>query len=90
MTSEADKAQEVLVRLSKGENFSQLAAQYSLQPFNLNGGYIGLFAPNELLPEIAEAVVPLAPLTFSPVIKTSSGFHIFQKFLVYDILLKTK
>ena len=76
-------------QLKESGDFSQLATEFSTQPFNLNGGYIGPFSPSELLPEIAEKIIPLDPLTFSQVLKTSSGFHIFQKFMVYDDLLKS-
>ncbi len=88
VSSSAEEAEYVLGRLREGEDFSQLAAQFSLQPFNLNGGYIGPFAPNELMEEIAAVVVPLTPLAFSPLIATSTGFHIFQKFMVDADLLE--
>ena len=88
VTTTDDNAKHVLGRLREAEDFSQLASEFSLQPFNLNGGYIGSFAPDEMMPEIAEKIVPLPPLAFSPVLETSSGFQIFQKFMVYDDLLK--
>lgn len=89
VTPSVDKAEYVLGRLKEAGDFSQLAAEFSLPPFNLNGGYIGPFSPYELMPEIAEKLIPLDPLTFSQVLETSSGFHIFQKFMVYDDLLKS-
>jgi TPR repeat protein/Flp pilus assembly protein TadD len=82
VTSTAAEAEIVLRKLHEGEDFIQLAAQFSSQTFNLNGGYLGPFDPNELQPGIAEVVAPLPLLAFSPVIDTSTGFHIFQKFLV--------
>jgi parvulin-like peptidyl-prolyl isomerase len=88
VTTTDDNAKHVLGLLHEAENFSQLASEFSLQPFNLNGGYVGPFVPDELMPKIAEKIVHLAPLTFSPVLETSTGFHIFQKFMVYDNLLK--
>ena len=90
VTSSADEAEHVLGRLREGEDFNQLAAQFSLQPFNLNGGYIGPFAPNELMEEIAAVVVPLTPLAFSPVLETSTESHIFQKFMVDVDLLESQ
>jgi parvulin-like peptidyl-prolyl isomerase len=88
VTPGADIAKHVLGRLREAEDFSKLASEFSPSPFNLNGGYIGPFSPNKLMPGIAEKIVPLAPLSFSPVLETSSGFHIFQKFMVYNDLLK--
>ena len=87
VTESEDKTREVLGLLREGQDFSQLAEKFSSQPFHLNGGYVGLYVPEELMPEIAEVVEPLPPFTFSPVIATDSGFHIFQKFFVFDDLL---
>ena len=53
----------------------------------MNGGYIGPFSPDELMVEIADTIVPLASLAYSPILETSTGFHIFQKFTVFDELL---
>ena len=64
-----------------------MAESFSILPFHLNGGYVGLFVIEELKPEIAAAVEPSPPFTYSPVITTDSGFHIFQKFRVFDDLL---
>jgi len=82
VTANAEEAELILGRLQNGDDFVQLASQFSLPPYNLNGGYVGPFAPDELQPAISEIVKPLAPLAFSPVIETSNGFHIFQKFKV--------
>jgi parvulin-like peptidyl-prolyl isomerase len=87
VTSSHEQAQEVLGLLREGQDFNQLAERYSILPFHLNGGYVGLYVTEELMPEIAEIVEPLPPFTYSPVITTDSGFHIFQKFLVFDDLL---
>ena len=90
VTSTAEEAELVLKRLRGGEDFNQLASQYSLQPFNVNGGNLGPYDPNELMPVISEVVVPLTPLAFSPVIETSTGFHIFQKIMVDANLLASQ
>jgi len=87
VTSSHEQAQEVLGLLREGQDFNQLAERFSILPFHLNGGYVGLFVIEELMPEIAAVVEPLPPFTYSPVITTDSGFHIFQKFLVFDDLL---
>jgi len=90
VTSTFDEAEYALGRLREGEDFIQLAAQLSLSPFNLNGGYVGPFDPNELMPQIAETIAALPPLVYSEVVQTSSGFHIFQKFTVDAELLESK
>ncbi len=90
VTSTHDEAEYALGKLREGEDFIQIAAQFSLPPYNLNGGYIGPFTPNELSPEITDAVVELPPLVFSQVVETSAGFHIFQKFKVDEELLESR
>jgi tetratricopeptide (TPR) repeat protein len=90
VTSTAEEAELVLKRLHEGEDFIQLAEQFSLQPFNLNGGYLGPYDPNDLKPEISKVIVPLNPFTFSPVIATSNGYHIFQKFMFDANLLASR
>ncbi len=87
VTSEADKANLALGKLREAEDFNKLASELSLQPYNMNGGYIGPFSPDSLMLEIAEKIVPLAPFAYSSVLETSSGFHVFQKFTVFDDLL---
>ena len=82
VTANAEEAELILGRLHNGDDFVRLASQFSLPPYNLNGGYVGPFAPGELQPAISEIVAPLAPLALSPVIETSTGYHIFQKFKV--------
>jgi TPR repeat protein len=87
VTSSEEEAQKVLGLLREGKDFSQLAEKFSIQPFNLNGGYIGPFVTGELMQEIATVVELLPPFTYSPVIATDNGFHVFQRFLVFNNLL---
>ena len=90
VTSSEARAQEALGLLKKGRDFSLLAEKFSFPPFHLNGGYIGPYVPDELMPEIVEAVEPLPPFAYSPVIVTDSGSHIFQKFFIFNDLLASR
>lgn len=70
------KADQVLERLNKGEDFAQLAASYSDAPDGLQGGSLG-WRPRERLPVIfAEIVGKLKAGEVSPVLRSSNGFHI--------------
>lgn len=72
------KADQILERLRKGEDFSQLAAAYSDAPDALQGGNLGA-RPLDRVPALfAEAVAKLQPGEISPVLKSANGFHIVK------------
>ncbi len=65
-------------RLLAGESFELLAAQYSQGPGADSGGDVGFIEKGVVLPEIEEAAFGLRIDQISPVIESSSGFHIIQ------------
>ncbi len=72
------KADQVIERLRKGEDFSQLAAAYSDAPDALQGGNLSP-RPIDRLPGLfAEAVARLRPGEVSPILKSPNGFHIVK------------
>ena len=72
------KAKDIVARLQKGEDFSQLAAAYSDAPDALQGGNLGR-RPLDRLPGIfAEVVVKLNPGEVGPVLRSSNGFHLMK------------
>lgn len=72
------QAENVLVRLRKGEDFRQLAASVSTGQQALEGGDLG-WRDAEQLPTIFTNVVPkLRPGQFSELIRSPSGFHIVK------------
>jgi tetratricopeptide (TPR) repeat protein len=72
------KAQEVLERLKKGEKFSSVALELSLDPNASNGGYVGEVDLASLRPELREAVKSLEIGQVSGVVKVSTGFVIVK------------
>ncbi len=72
------KAKQVHKRAIAGEDFGQLAAQFSDDESKSKGGELGYFAPEEVLDEIKAAVAGLKPGEVSNVIQTSHGFHIIK------------
>ena len=72
------KAEQVLDRLRKGEDFAQLAASYSDAPDGLKGGSLGLRPLNRLPAIFADAVVKLKVGQVSPLLRSSNGFHIIK------------
>lgn len=72
------KADQILERAAKGENFSQLAAAYSDAPDGLQGGSLGM-RPLDRLPGIfADAVVKLKVGEVAPLLRSPNGFHIVK------------
>lgn len=72
------KADQVMDRLRRGEDFSQLAASFSDAPDALQGGVLSP-RPIDRLPAIfAEAVGKMRPGDISPILRSANGFHIVK------------
>jgi peptidyl-prolyl cis-trans isomerase SurA len=72
------KAEQVLERLRKGDDFAQLAASYSDAPDALKGGDLG-WRPLERMPAMfAETATRLKAGEVSPVLRSSNGFHLIK------------
>lgn len=72
------KAEQVLERLRKGDDFAQLAASYSDAPDALKGGDLG-WRPLERMPAMfAETASRLKAGEVSPVLRSSNGFHLIK------------
>ena len=72
------KADQVIERLSKGEDFSQLAAAYSDAPDGLKGGSLGVRSLDRLPAIFSEAVLKLKPGQVAPILRSPNGFHIVK------------
>jgi len=74
----AMKAQEVLDRLKKGEDFATLSKQLSIDPSASNGGYLGDVDPASMRPELRTALQSLKPGELSRVVRVPTGFVILK------------
>jgi len=92
------KAQE---ELSGKKDFSAVAAKYSEAESAKNGGDLGWFTADQMIPEIAISLFPMKKGEVSDVIQSPLGFHIVQiedrktedgvdKIRVRQILVRTK
>jgi peptidyl-prolyl cis-trans isomerase SurA len=70
------KAEEAMRRVKSGETFAVVAREMSDGPTAREGGDLGYFKKGLMLPAIEQAAFSLKPGQISPLIKTSSGFHI--------------
>lgn len=74
------EAQAILAALKKGKPFAKLAEEKSQDPGSKNqGGDLGWFDPNSMVPEFAKAVTKLSKgqITQQPV-KTQYGWHVIR------------
>ncbi|MBI2308957.1 MAG: peptidylprolyl isomerase [Rhodocyclales bacterium] len=72
------KADEILQRLAKGEDFSQLAASYSDAPDALQGGNMSPRPVDRLPGLFVEAVAKMKAGEVSPILRSPNGFHIVK------------
>ncbi len=76
------KIQNLLARIRQGEDFAQLAQNYSEDPASAqNGGDLGFIAESALeraSPELRKTVLSIPPGQVSNIIKTSEGFRILK------------
>ena len=72
-------AQKVIERLEKGEKFDVLAKEESMDSSKNNGGDLGWFTPNRMVPEFSGAVMALKPGEFTrKPVQTQYGWHVIQ------------
>src|SRR5260370_2233083 len=72
------KAQQILDRLNKGEDFAGIAKSDSIDPSGPQGGYIGLVEPSTLRPELREALKGIRPGQATSAIGVPSGYVILN------------
>lgn len=73
------EAQDLSQRIQSGEDFAELARQYSQAPNAQDGGDVDFFGPGELLPEFEEAVLQLEVGEVSGAVQIPVGFLIIQR-----------
>jgi len=72
------KAEAVLHRLEKGEDFAELAKQFSEGPSAPRGGDLGLMQRGDLVKEFEEVAFALEPGEISGIVRTQFGLHIIK------------
>lgn len=74
------RAEEVLDKVKKGEDFASLAKEYSEDSSASEGGSLGTFGKGEMVEEFEKAVFALKDGEFTKeLVKTEFGYHIIKK-----------
>src|SRR5262249_47452241 len=78
LVEKEDEAKAILAELKKGADFAQLAKQKSKDPGASDGGDLGYFTKDQMVPEFAAAAFKLDKGQISDPVKTQFGWHIIK------------
>lgn len=72
-------AYNILEKINKGESFSKLAEQFSIDSSRRRGGDLGYFGRGVMVKEFEKAAFSLNKGEVSQPIKTQFGYHIIKR-----------
>lgn len=73
------RAEDVYTRVMGGEDFDELAREFSDDTATAkNGGRLGVLKRGELAPDIEKAILRLSPGEHSPPVRSEVGYHLFE------------
>ena len=73
-----EEALAVIERLNAGEDFIELAKEVSTGPSGKEGGDLGYFVKDRMVPEFSEAAFALEPGAVSAPVKSDFGWHVIK------------
>jgi peptidyl-prolyl cis-trans isomerase C len=73
-----DEAKAILAELKKGADFAELAKSKSKDPGSADGGDLGYFTKDQMVPEFAEVAFKTAPGQLSDPVKSQFGWHVIK------------
>ena len=73
-----DEAKAVLAELKKGADFAELAKAKSKDPGSADGGDLGYFTKDQMVPEFAEVAFKLDKGELSDPVKSQFGWHVIK------------
>ena len=75
-----DEAKAIITELENGADFAKLAQEKSTGPSGQNGGDLGWFKANDMVPEFSKAAFSLADGSFSKEpVQTQFGWHVILR-----------
>jgi len=75
------KIEDIQIKIEAGDDFADLARQYSEGPSGPNGGDLGYFDRKKMVKPFSDAAFELKPGQVSNIVETRFGFHLIK---VYD------
>ncbi|MCA8931496.1 MAG: peptidylprolyl isomerase [Rhodospirillaceae bacterium] len=79
LVDNAEEAQEIIDQLDAGGDFVELAQEHSIGPSGDNGGDLGYFTRDQVVPEFADVAFELEPGSYTETpVETEFGFHVIQ------------
>ncbi|MDO5041591.1 MAG: peptidylprolyl isomerase [Peptoniphilus sp.] len=78
LVADEETADEVIRKLDEGEQFEDLAMEYSECPSKNNGGNLGIFGHGDMVKPFEDAVFAMNEDEISAPVKTDFGYHIIK------------
>lgn len=78
LVDDEETANKVIEKLDAGEDFAELAAEYSKDSTAETGGELGYFADGEMEEALEDTTFSLEVGTYSKPVKTENGYHIIK------------
>gem|GEM_PF-339993 len=79
LVEKEEEAKDLIQKLEKGADFIELAKEHSTGPSGENGGDLGYFTADQMVPEFSEATFALEKGAISKApVKTQFGWHIIK------------
>jgi peptidyl-prolyl cis-trans isomerase C len=73
-----DEAKAIVEQLKNGADFATLAKEKSKDPGSADGGDLGYFTKDQMVPEFAEVAFKMYPGQLSNPVKTQFGWHVIK------------
>ncbi|MGB3272162.1 MAG: peptidylprolyl isomerase [Xanthobacteraceae bacterium] len=73
-----DEAKAIVAELKKGADFAELAKKKSKDPGASDGGDLGFFTKDQMVPEFSAAAFALEPGKLSDPVKSQFGWHVIK------------
>ena len=75
-----EKIEDIQKKIAAGDDFANLARQYSEGPSSTNGGDLGYFDRKKMVKPFSDAAFELKPGQVSNIVETRFGFHLIKVF----------
>ena len=72
------QCEELKARIEAGEDFADMAREYSNCPSGKQGGDLGEFGPGQMVKEFDEVVFSAEPNTVQGPVQTQFGYHLVE------------